>query len=697
MRAAIILGRGRLCAAQGLSMRSFLHELKRRNVYKVGAMYAVAGWLIVQVATQVLPIFEVSALAQRVIVLLIVAGFPVALVISWVYEVTPEGIARTADVAPERSIAQHTGQKLNYVIIAVLALAVMFLLAQHYLLPRTTCAAGPAVPDRSVAVLPFENLSDEKSSGYFASGIQDEILTRLAKIGALKVISRTSTQHYASTPENLPEIARQLGVANILEGSVQKAGDAVHINVQLIRAATDDHLWAEVYNRKLDDIFAVEGEVAGAIAETLNAKLSGAEQAAVAKKPTENLAAYDAFLRARALNVAGYDFATTRKVAAALSEAVRLDPDFAVAWANLARTAGYLYFNGVDPDVYTADLIKRATDTAVRLQPQSVETLAAQASYLYRIQRDFPAAEQALRGIVDRQPNFNDAWQFLALVERRQGKWEPALAHFQEAAKLDPRNAGLFTTIGGETLLNMRRYGEAHDWLNRALAIAPGDGLALSYRAAAFQAEGRLPEAAAVVDSVPLTGIDAGLLVARIYQRLLERNYKVAIAEVEPALGQPEDALNGFGPQLRALLGKAQHWSGDEAAAKATFNRLRADTAPVAAKVDDTFRPVTLAIAQAYLGESAAAREQAQRALALYANDANIGPNAQAGLAEVLLVTGDREGALAQLRVLLNEVASVVTPALLQLDPTWDALRRDPRFDAMRKESDGKGKAAGPR
>src|SRR6185437_5014595 len=221
---------------------------------------------------------------------------------------------------------------------------------------------------------PFENLSSDKENAYFAAGIQDEILTRLAKIADLKVISRTSTQHYKSSPDNLPEIARQLGVANILEGSVQKAGDAVHINVQLIKAATDDHLWAEVYNRKLDDIFGVESEVAGAIADALNTKLTGTEQAALAQRPTENLAAYDAYLRGRALWTAGYDFATTRKVVAAFAEATRLDPGFAVAWANLARVAGYMYFNGVDPDIYTKDFIKNATDQAVRLQPQAIES-----------------------------------------------------------------------------------------------------------------------------------------------------------------------------------------------------------------------------------------------------------------------------------------------------------------------------------
>jgi TolB-like protein len=345
----------------------------------------------------------------------------------------------------------------------VLALAVIFLFVQHYLLPARTTQGTAAVPEKSVAVLPFENLSDEKSSAYFASGIQDEILTRLAKIGALKVISRTSTQHYASSPENLPEIARQRRRQHSRRQRAE-GRRCRHINVQLIRAATDDHLWAEVYNRRLDDIFVVEAEVAGAIADTLNAKLSGAEQAAVTTKPTENLAAYDAFLRARALSVAGYDFATTRKVAAAYTEAVRLDPDFAVAWANLARTAGYLYFNGVDPDVYTADLIKRATDTAVRLQPQNIETLAAQGSYQYRIQRDFPAAERASRRIVERQPNFNDAWQFLGLVERRQGKWEGARS---------PRRSGEARSAQRGTVHdNRRRDAVKHASLRRGARLA---------------------------------------------------------------------------------------------------------------------------------------------------------------------------------------------------------------------------------
>ncbi len=663
-------------------MRSFFQELQRRNVYKVGAMYAVGGWLVVQIATQVLPIFNVSALAQRGIVLLIIAGFPVALVLSWIYELTPDGIARTADVPANESIARHTGQKLNWVISGVLALAVVFLLAQRYWLPSKAADAPTAVSDKSVAVLPFENLSDNKANGYFADGIQDEILTRLAKIGALKVISRTSTQHYASSPDNLPEIAKQLGVANILEGSVQRAGDAVHINVQLIHAATDTHLWAEVYNRKLDDIFAVEADVAGAIADALNAKLTGAEHAAVAKRPTENLAAYDAYLRGRALGTAGYGYANTRKIIAAYAEAVRLDPKFALAWADLAGTTAYLYFNNVDTDKYTPQYIKQAMDTALQLQPELSEAQLAQGIYRYRIQRDFAGAQTVFEGMLKQSPNNVAALQYLGLVERRQGKWESALAHLEQAAALDPRNAGLLTTIGGETLTNMHRYDEARVWLDRALAIAPNDTLEIGYKAATYQYQGRLDEAARVLDSAPQLDLDPTLAFFRAIQRLMEHHFAAVIDGLQPVLAQPETALNGYGPQLRLFLGLAQSRAGQNAQAQATYEQLIAQIEPKANQVDDTLLPVTLGIAYAHAGCKQAALEQARNAVQLFANDANQRPSAELGLVEVLMVTGDHDAAIAMLTKLLI-VPSGTTPALLRLDPTWDPLRGDPRFAAL--------------
>ncbi|MEO8802434.1 MAG: tetratricopeptide repeat protein, partial [Rudaea sp.] len=524
--------------------------------------------------------------------------------------------------------------------------------------------------------------SDNKANGYFADGIQDEILTRLAKIGALKVISRTSTQHYASSPDNLPEIAKQLGVANILEGSVQRAGDAVHINVQLIHAATDTHLWAEVYNRKLDDIFAVEADVAGAIADALNAKLTGAEHAAVAKRPTENLAAYDAYLRGRALGTAGYGYANTRKIIAAYAEAVRLDPKFALAWADLAGTTAYLYFNNVDTDKYTPQYIKQAMDTALQLQPELSEAQLAQGIYRYRIQRDFAGAQTVFEGMLKQSPNNVAALQYLGLVERRQGKWESALAHLEQAAALDPRNAGLLTTIGGETLTNMHRYDEARVWLDRALAIAPNDTLEIGYKAATYQYQGRLDEAARVLDSAPQLDLDPTLAFFRAIQRLMEHHFAAVIDGLQPVLAQPETALNGYGPQLRLFLGLAQSRAGQNAQAQATYEQLIAQIEPKANQVDDTLLPVTLGIAYAHAGRKQAALEQARNAVQLFANDANQRPSAELGLVEVLMVTGDHDAAIAMLTKLLI-VPSGTTPALLRLDPTWDPLRGDPRFAAL--------------
>ncbi len=354
---------------------SFFAELQRRNVYKVGAMYAVSGWLLMQVATQVFPFFDVPNWAVRLVVLAIVGGFPVVLVLSWIYELTPQGIVKTDEVAPAVSIVRATGQKLNRAIIGVLTLAVLLLLARVFW-PHT--AATVAANDKSIAVLPFANLSRDPDNAFFADGMQDEILTKLYKIGALRVVSRTSTQRFASAPENVAEIASQLGVANILEGSVQKVGDAVHINVQLIRAASDEHLWAESYNRKLDDMFGVEGEVAQAVADALNAKLSGEEQQAVAAKPTNDPVAYEDYLRARALSDANYSFSGTARAIDAYQAVVKRDPSYTLAWAQLALNMSIMYFDGLDQARVTAAAVRDAAETALRLAPQSAEALMAQ-------------------------------------------------------------------------------------------------------------------------------------------------------------------------------------------------------------------------------------------------------------------------------------------------------------------------------
>ncbi len=320
----------------------------------------------------------------------------------------------------------------------------------------------------------------------------------------------------------------------------------------------------------------------------------------------------------------------------------------------------------------------------MRLQPELSESQLARGGYLYRVQRDYAGAQAAFEAALRQTPNNAQGLQFLALVERRQGHWDQALVHFQQSAAFNPLSAGLLTTIGGETLLNMRRFTEAHQWLDRALALAPNDALALMYEVSALQSEGRLDEAARLLASVPSAGIDPGLASFRAYQRLLERNYPLAIAELEPLLAQHDESLNGFRPLLTLNLGQAQRLGGNADSARATLKQLIARIEPDAKRVDDTQIPVTLAQAYAELGDGAKAVGQGQIALQLFANDANMRPTAQYGLAEAMMAAGDQDAAIAQLESILK-APSNVTSALLRLDPLWDPLRSNPRFEALAK------------
>jgi TolB-like protein len=370
---------------------SFFAELKRRNVYKVAVAYAIVAWLLIQIATQVFPFFEVPNWGVRLVVLLIAIGFPIALILAWAFELTPEGIKRSDAVPPNESIAHHTGRKLTVltVIVAVIAAAFLVLpLMRHKSVVATGNPAAASsvpkatletIPEKSIAVLPFENRSEEKANAYFADSIQDEILTRLSKIADLKVISRTSTQHYRSAPENLREIARQLGVAHIVEGSVQKSGEIVRVNVQLIKAANDSHLWADTFDRKMTDILSVESEVAKAIADQLRVKLTGHEEQIIAAKPTDNLEAYDAYLRGLAYSLkAQTTQATSLGAQKYLREAVRLDPKFALSWALLSYVDAVGYITqSLQPTIALREEAREAAETALTLQPNLGEALMA--------------------------------------------------------------------------------------------------------------------------------------------------------------------------------------------------------------------------------------------------------------------------------------------------------------------------------
>jgi TolB-like protein len=373
----------------------FLTELKRRNVYRAAVAYGVVAWFLTQLTTQVFPFFEIPNSAVRFVVIALVIGFPIAMLLSWVYEFTPEGIVRTEDLNPAqaRSAQRATGRILDFVIIGVLLLVIAMLIVGRLPSYRQT---GESVSQKSIAVLPFENLSRDPDNAYFADGIQDEILTRLSKISDLKVISRTSTQTYKNAPHNLRDIAQQLGVSNILEGRVQKSADQVRVTVQLINAVTDSHLWAESYDRKLSDIFGVESEIAKRITESLQAKLTGREEQALAVKPTNNPEANDVYLRGLAFEARGsQSFDVLGKAIGFYERAVELDPNFALCWARLSRLDALFYFMRKDIYADRRDAAKHALENAEKPEPNSPETLLALGYYQYWVLRDYEPAKTA--------------------------------------------------------------------------------------------------------------------------------------------------------------------------------------------------------------------------------------------------------------------------------------------------------------
>ena len=425
------------------------------------------AWLLMQVASQIFPFFEIPSWAVRLVVLLLILGFPIALVLAWAFDLTPEGLKRTewADREPARPSRNKAWRQTESV----------------------------KVPAKSIAVMPFENRSEDKANAYFADGIQDEILTLLSKIADLKVISRTSTQQYQSRPRNLREIAKQLGVATILEGSVQKVADQVRVNVQLVNAQTDSHLWAETYDRKLTDIFSVESEIAKGIAESLQAKLTGREEQALAVKPTNNLEAYDAYLRGLAFDTrSNYSIDALRKAISFFERAVQLDPNFALAWARLSRGHAALYFvPGGDITAARRDAAKKALENAQKLQPNSPETQLALGYYQYHVLRDYGLAKTTFGRVSKMLPGSSEVPAALAFVARREGHWDESVAYWEQALALDPRNVQLLNEAA-VTYAKLRQFPTALKLHDRALDIVPDDPGVMALKANIHQAEGNL-------------------------------------------------------------------------------------------------------------------------------------------------------------------------------------------------------------
>src|SRR5437773_112881 len=402
---------------------------------------------------------------------------------------------RVASAARKRSVRRR--KILAAAALLVAAAAIGFVMLRH---KQPLPTAGSAIPEKSIAVLPFENLSEEKSNAYFAEGIQDEILTRLSKIADLKVISRTSTQHYKSAPDNVPEIARQLGVAHILEGSVQKSGEAVRVNVQLIKAPNDSHLWADIFDRKLTDIFSVESDVAKAIADQLRAHLTGQEEQVITAKPTDNPEAYDAYLRGLAYNLkTANSAANSRGAQKYLREAVRLDPKFALAWTLLSfvDARGYLT-QTLQPTVALREEARQAAETAVTLEPNLGEALHAEGYYQYACLKDYETAVRYFEQARPLLPNSSRIPESLAYVTRRQGQWDRSESYFVEAERLDPRN-GYVLGQHGQSYIARRRFTEALHKFDQILKVTPDDMDTLAVQASVAQAQGYLSPPAALL------------------------------------------------------------------------------------------------------------------------------------------------------------------------------------------------------
>jgi TolB-like protein/Tfp pilus assembly protein PilF len=557
-------------------------------------------------------------------------------------------------------------------------------------------AAVERQPSTGIAVLPFENLSNVREDAFFTDGVQDEILTRLAKIADLRVISRTSTQRYQSKPDNLSEIAKQLGVANVLEGRVQKAADRVRVNVQLVNAQAGSQLWAETYDRKLTDIFSVESDIAKRIAESLQAKLSGHEEQALAAKPTNNLEAYDAYLHGLTFEArSNYSSDALFKAIDFYGLAVQLDPNFALAWARLSGANALVYFLRTDTTAARRDEAKRALENAQKLQPNSPETLLFLGYYQYWVLRDYGLAKITFERVSKMLPGNSDVLYALGAVAGREGNWDQSIAYWERGLALDPRDPALLTEVAFAYAV-LRQFPAALKLYDQALSILPNEPSIMAAKASIYQAEGNLPEAAKTLVQVNAETTSNPVVRIKFTQLRLERNFTEShqLLQAQQAKLQSTAGIDKGVKQVGMAL--LQRLTGDTAGAKATAEQARNTLGPLSKdQPDNAFIAAALSVADAIVGEKASAIYEAQRAVTLLpsSKDRVSGPGFEENLALVDMMIGENSRAISILTRLLQTpyggwlyTPAPITPALLTLDPTWDPLRGDPAFQKLCEE-----------
>ena len=658
-------------------MSGFFEELKRRKVYRVAAAYIIAAGFIIQIGSAVFPAWELPNWAFRFVVVLLLIGFPISLILAWAYDVTSEGIRTTPT-----SFGPGTHRRRNVIMLVVIGVIVSCA-AGFFLLPR----ASARKIDKSIAVLPFQNLSDEKENAYFADGIQDDILTNLSKVGDLKVISRMSVMSYRGEGvRNAREIGKTLGVATLLEGSVRRSGNRVRVSVQLINAGTDEHIWAEDYDRDLTDVFAIQTDLAQKIGAALQAKLSPTEKARLDNRPTQNPDAYLLFVQA-------HDYASQKdmlrdtflKAEPLFEQAIKLDPKFAAAFAGLSMVESWIY-HSFDPTPGRREKARLNADESLRLQPNLPEGhLALGFSYYYG-DRDYERALAEFEIAKRDLPNEAQAYMAIGAIQRRQGKWAQSTANLEKAAALDPKNSSVLLNLG-YNYMAARNFEAADKAFDRGIEAAPESfGSRALKSELAIRWKGDISVAEKELASVP-PGVDPQGLVTlgRAGVLTLQRKFKEALQVIQQFREETLTIRAGASCPKASLEGTLYLYLGDKVNAHSAFERARIIAERlVRESPDDAARHGQLGLILAGLGQKDAAIAEGKRAVELLpeSQDAFDGPDVTAVLAQIYAWTGEHDQAFGLLDHLLVVPNGITIPGL-KLDPIWDPLRKDPRFEAL--------------
>ena len=663
-------------------MSGFFQEVQRRKVYRVAAAYIIAGGFIIQMVSAAFPAWELPNWSQRLVIALVLAGFPIALIFAWIFDITPSGIERTSTVEGQTQPRSHRRRNLILLASGGLALSAA---AGFFVLPH---AVAHKI-DKSIAVLPFENLSDEKENAYFADGVQDDILTNLSKVGDLKVISRTSVMPFRGKTSNVREIGKALGVGAILEGSVRRSGNRVRVNVQLIDANTDEHIWANDYDRDLTDVFAIQTDLAQKIANELSAKLSPAEKAQMEKRPTQNSEAYLAFMRAHDLWSSSYEDNEKLKQGEQLYQhAIELDPSFALAFARFSQLESWFVhsFEATPPRQQKArDLARRALE----LQPDLPEAHLAQGFVKYYVDNDFEAAAQEFEIARAGLPNESEVYLALGAIQRRQGKWQESNASFEKAVSLNPKDVWSMQNLAINYEVQ-RDFESANKVLNQALAIDPTAFGCWEIRGkVALEQNGDLSVAdniLAKADGMRLSPeIQSKLATGRANISLLRRQFDAAVREAQKIPDATLASYPGAVCGKYSVIGAAKHGLHDEGGSREAFLKAKQDAEQLIKQNPGQANAIaTLAEVQAWLGEKDAALaglKRAQEILPL-SKDAFGGMEIMQMAAETYTILGDTDKALATLDEMLQK-PSPITVQTLKMNPMWDPLRKDPRFQAL--------------